>query len=140
MLESENQAPAPPLLAARPSLLRRRAASFGHALRGVGAALRSELHLQFHAGATVVVLGLGFYLQLSPMEWALVALAVAGVWTAELFNTALETLTNLASPAYHPLAGKAKDVAAGAVLLAAAGALAVGALVFGPKIWALLPR
>lgn len=140
MLESENQVPAPPLLAARPSLLRRRAASFGHAFRGVGAALRSELHLQFHAGATVVVLGLGFYLQLSPMEWALVALAVAGVWTAELFNTALETLTNLASPAYHPLAGKAKDVAAGAVLLAAVGALAVGALVFGPKIWALLPR
>lgn len=140
MLESENQVPAAPPLAARPSLLRRRAASFGHALRGVGAALRSELHLQFHAGATVVVLGLGFYLQLSPTEWALVALAVAGVWTAELFNTALETLTNLASPAYHPLAGRAKDVAAGAVLLAAVGALAVGALLFGPKIWALLPR
>lgn len=140
MLESENQVPTAPPLAARPSLLRRRAASFGHALRGVGAALRSELHLQVHAGATVLGLGLGFYLGLSLSEWALVALAAAGVWTAELFNTALETLTNLVSPAYHPLAGKAKDVAAGAVLLAALGALAVGALVFGPKIWALLPR
>lgn len=124
----------------RPGLLRRRAASFGHAFRGVGAALRSELHLQFHAVATAAVLGLGLYFQLSLTEWALVALAVAGVWAAELFNTAIETLTNLASPDYHPLAGRAKDVAAGAVLLAALGALAVGGCVFGPKIWALLPR
>ena len=126
--------------AAQRSLLRRRAASFGHAFRGVGLALRSELHLQLHAGATAVVLGLGFYLGLTPTEWALVSLSVASVWAAELFNTALETLTNLASPGYHPLAGKAKDVAAAAVLLAALGALAVGALVFGPKIWALLSR
>ncbi|MGI4743736.1 MAG: diacylglycerol kinase family protein [Janthinobacterium lividum] len=138
MLEPENQVPATPPLVARPSLLRRRAASFGHAFRGVGAALRSELHLQFHAVATVLVVGLGFYVGLSPSEWALVALAVAGVWTAELFNTAIETLTNLVSPGYHPLAGKAKDVAAGAVLLASVGALVVGGLVFGPKIWALL--
>ena len=129
--------PRPP---ARPGLLRRRAASFGHAFRGVGAALRSELHLQFHAVASGAVLGLGLYVGLSATEWALVALAVAGVWAAELFNTAIETLTNLVSPEYHPLAGKAKDVAAGAVLLAALGALAVGALVFGPKIWALLPH
>jgi len=121
-------------------LLGRRIASFGHAFRGVGAALRSELHLQFHAVASVVVLGLGLYLRLACLEWALVALAVASVWAAELFNTAIETLTNLASPGYHPLAGKAKDVAAGAVLLAALGALAVGGLVFGPKIWGLWLR
>ena len=126
--------------ASRPGLLRRRAASFGHAFRGVGAALRSELHLQFHAVASVVVLGLGLYFGLNATEWALLALAVAGVWAAELFNTAIETLTNLVSPDYHPLAGKTKDVAAGAVLLAALGALAVGILVFGPKIWALWPR
>ena len=127
--------PVPP--AARPGLLRRRAASFGHALRGVGTALRSEVHLQFHAAATVVVVGMGFYFMLSGLEWALVGLAVAGVWAAELFNTAIETLTNLVSPGYHPLAGKAKDVAAGAVLLAALGALVVGAIVFGPKVWSL---
>jgi diacylglycerol kinase len=128
--------PVPP--AARPGLLRRRAASFGHALRGVWAALRSELHLQFHAVSTVLVLGAGYYFGLSKLEWALVALAIAGVWSAELVNTAIETLTNLVSPGYHPLAGKTKDVAAGAVLLAALGALVVGGLVFGPKVWALL--
>ena len=132
------RAPNPMPLPARPGLLRRRVASFGHALRGVGAALRSEVHLQFHAVTTVVVVGLGFYFKLNWLEWALIALAVAGVWAAELFNTAIEALTNLVSPGYHPLAGKAKDVAAGAVLLAALGALVVGGLVFGPKVWALL--
>jgi diacylglycerol kinase (ATP) len=112
-------------------------ASFGHAFRGVWAALRSEVHLQFHAVATVVAIGLGFYFGISRLEWALVALAVACVWAAELVNTAIEALTDLVSPGYHPLAGKAKDVAAGAVLLAALGALVVGALVFGPYILAI---
>ncbi|SFQ28615.1 diacylglycerol kinase family protein [Hymenobacter arizonensis] len=118
-------------------LLRRRVASFGHAFRGVWAALRSEVHLQFHAVATVVAIGLGFYFGISRLEWALVALAVACVWAAELVNTAIEALTDLVSPGYHPLAGKAKDVAAGAVLLAALGALVVGALVFGPYVLAI---
>ena len=113
---------------------RRRVASFGHAGRGVWAALRSEVHLRFHALATVVVIGLGLYCGITRLEWALLALAVAGVWTAELLNTAIEALTDLASPAWHPLAGKAKDVAAGAVLLAALGALGVGVLVFGPYL------
>ncbi len=140
MPEANNQLPYVPPGAAQQNLLQRRAAAFGHAFRGVGMALRSELHLQFHAVATAVVLGAGFYFDLRPTEWALVALAVAGVWAAELFNTAIEALTNLASPGYHPLAGRAKDIAAAAVLLAALGALVVGGLVFGPKIWALLPR
>ena len=112
----------------------RRVASFGHAMRGVATALRSEVHLRFHAVATVAVIGLGFYYGIARLEWALLALAVAGVWTAELLNTAIEALTDLASPDWHPLAGKAKDVAAGAVLLAALGALVVGALVFGPRL------
>lgn len=118
--------------------LARRAASFGHSVRGIWAALRSEFHMQVHAAATVVVCGLGFYYQLNRLEWALVALAIAGVWAAELFNTALEALTDLVSPGFHPLAGKAKDIAAGAVLLAALGAVAVGLLVFGPKVFAQL--
>lgn len=113
-------------------LWRRRVASFGHAGRGVWSALRSEVHLRFHAVATVVVVGLGFYCSITRLEWALVAISVASVWAAELLNTAIEALTDLASPDFHPLAGKAKDVAAGAVLLAAVGALVVGALVFGP--------
>lgn len=122
----------------RPGLLRRRAASFQYAVRGVQSALRSEVHLRFHAGATVLVVGLGFYLELNHMEWALVALAIAAVWSAELFNTAVEALTDLVSPAYHPLAGKAKDIAAAGVLLAAAGAAVVGLIVFGERVLALV--
>ncbi len=127
----------PPAERLRPpaGLWRRRVASFGHAFRGVGAALGSEVHLRFHAFATVVVVGLGFYYGIARLEWALVAIAVACVWAAELMNTAIEALTDLASPGFHPLAGKAKDVAAGAVLLAALGALVVGGLVFIPKIF-----
>lgn len=129
---------AEPVGPARPrppqGLWRQRVASFGYAVRGVGAALRSEIHLRFHAAATVAVIGAGLYFHIMRLEWALVALAVTSVWTAELLNTALEALTDLASPAYHPLAGKTKDVAAGAVLLAALGALVVGLLVFGPHI------
>ncbi|AMJ67591.1 diacylglycerol kinase family protein [Hymenobacter sp. PAMC 26628] len=128
------RSPQPRSLSAK-VLLRRRVASFGHAFRGVGAALRSELHLRFHAVATVAVVGLGFYYGIARLEWALVALAVAAVWAAELVNTAIEALTDLASPGYHALAGRAKDVAAGAVLLAALGALVVGALVFGPRVF-----
>lgn len=120
------------------SLLQRRADSFGHAFRGVASALRSEVHLRFHALATAAVIGLGFYFNISRTEWALVALAVGTVWTAELANTAIEALTDLVSPEYHPLAGKAKDIAAGAVLLAALTAVAVGALIFAPHVWALI--
>lgn len=135
---AEPELPAPERLRPPDGLWRRRVASFGHAVRGVGAALRTEVHLRFHALATVVAVGLGFYCGLSRLEWALVALAIAAVWSAELVNTAIEALTDLASPSFHPLAGKAKDVAAGAVLLAALGAVAVGALVFIPHLWPLL--
>ncbi|MBC6699965.1 diacylglycerol kinase family protein [Hymenobacter sp. BT190] len=119
-------------------MLRRRAASFGYAFRGIAAALRSEVHLQFHAVATGAVLALGWYMGLARWEWALVALAVGLVWSLELLNTAVEAVVNLVSPEYHPLAGRAKDVAAGAVLAGAIAAVAVGGLVFGPRLWALL--
>ena len=128
---------APERLRPPEGLWRRRVASFGHAGRGVWSALRSEVHLRFHAVATVVVIGLGFHYGISRLEWALLALATASVWAAELMNTAIEALTDLASPAWHPLAGKAKDVAAGAVLLAVLGAVVVGVLVFGPHFLAL---
>lgn len=132
---AEPAQPVPNRLRPPDGLWRRRVASFGHAFRGVWSALRSEVHLRFHALATAVVVGLGFYCGITRLEWALVVISVACVWSAELMNTAIEALTDLASPEYHPLAGKAKDVAAGAVLLAALGALVVGVLVFGPKIF-----
>ncbi|RTQ47603.1 diacylglycerol kinase family protein [Hymenobacter gummosus] len=117
---------------------RHEVASFGYAFQGIREALQTEPHLRFHALATVVVIGLGLWLQVSRHDWALLALSIGAVWTAELLNTAIETLVNLVSPDFHPLAGRAKDVAAGAVLLMALAAGVVGLLVFGPPLWTKL--
>ncbi|GAA4390583.1 diacylglycerol kinase [Hymenobacter koreensis] len=117
---------------------RREVASFGYALKGIRTALASEPHLRFHAVAAVLVVTLGLWLRLPRHDWALLLLAIGAVWTAELINTALETLVNLVSPEYHPLAGRTKDVAAGAVLVAALVAGVVGLLILGPPLWARL--
>lgn len=84
--------------------------------------------------ATIVVIAVGLALRLSMGEWCWIVLAITSVWTAEALNTAFEFLTDIASPDFHPIAEKAKDVAAGAVLLAASGSVAIGALVLGPHV------
>lgn len=112
----------------------RRLESFGHAFRGVWSILRSQPNAWIHLAATAAALCLGMRYHLGPVEWACLVLAIAGVWTAEAFNTALEFLTNLVSPKIHPLAGKAKDAAAAAVLLMSGGSLAVGLLIFLPHL------
>lgn len=112
--------------------------SVGFALRGIRTMLASQHNAWIHAAATVIVAGAGLALRLSWAEWCWIVLAIVAVWTAEALNTAFEFLTDVASPNFHPIAGKAKDVAAGAVLLAAIGAVIIGAMVFGPKIVDLL--
>lgn len=116
--------------------LRGRLNSFGYAMKGIAAAFRSERNLQWHGVSAAAVVGLGLYLNLSKLEWGVITTAIGLVWMAELFNTALEVLVNLVSPEYHPLAGKAKDIAAGAVLIASLTAALLGLLVF----WPYLPR
>ncbi len=118
--------------------LRRERSSFGYAWAGLRGALREETHLRFHAIATVAVVLLGAWLRLPRNDWALLVLAIGAVWCAELMNTAIERLTDLASPEPHPLAGQAKDVAAAAVLVTALAAALVGALVLGPPLWAVV--
>jgi diacylglycerol kinase len=97
----------------------------------------SQQNAWIHAMATVAVGVLGLAVGLSTADWCWIVLAVVAVWTAEALNTALELLTDLASPAFHPLAGQAKDVAAGAVLMTALGAILIGLLVIGPRLWTL---
>ena len=84
--------------------------------------------------ATLVVLSAGFLFRISPSDWCWIVLAIAIVWTAEALNTAFEFLADVASPEFHPLVRDAKDVAAGAVLLTAVAAVAIGAIVFWPHI------
>ena len=79
----------------------------------------------------------GFWFGISRGEWCAVIAAIGLVWTAEGLNTALEAVVDLVSPDQHPLAGRAKDVAAGAVLCAAISALVIGLLIFGPRLCAL---
>ena len=114
--------------------------SFGHAFRGLKVLLQTQPNARIHAVATVLVVAAGVLLRISPAEWALIVLAIAGVWTAEALNTAIEFLVDLVSPDPHPLAGKAKDIAAGAVLIAAIGSAVIGGFVFGPHLLRLLAR
>ena len=96
--------------------------------------LRSQHNAWIHAAASIVVLALGFVVGLSRVEWCLVVVAITAVWTAEALNTAFEALCDVASPGAHPLVERAKDIAAGAVLITAAGAVVIGLLVFGPHL------
>lgn len=112
--------------------------SFGHAFRGLKVLLQTQPNARIHAAATVLVVAAGVLLRISPMEWVLIVLAIASVWTAEALNTAIEFLVDLVSPDPHPLAGKVKDVAAGAVLIAAIGSAVIGGFVFGPHLLRLL--
>lgn len=122
------------------SYLSARLRSFGHAFRGLRVLLQTQQNARIHALATVLVAAAGALARLSAAEWALIALAVVFVWATEALNTAIEFLVDLASPGQHPLAGKAKDLAAGAVLIAAIGSLIVGILVFGPHVLKLFER
>ncbi|MBB5031007.1 diacylglycerol kinase family protein [Prosthecobacter vanneervenii] len=112
--------------------------SFGPALAGVAWALKTQKNLQFHAGATVLMVVLGFWLGLATWEWCAVTLAAGIVWAAELMNTALEVLADRVSLEREEAIRRAKDAAAGAVLMAAVGALGVGLMIFLPKLWVLL--
>jgi diacylglycerol kinase len=113
---------------------RREVDSFRWGARGVRTALAHEPHLRFHAAATVVVAVLAVLLPLTGAERAVLLLAVGLVWVAELVNTAVERLVDLVSPRFDVVAGQVKDVAAGAVLVAAVVAAGVGAIVLGPPL------
>jgi len=108
--------------------------SFANALSGILYAIRSEKHMRFHLLATIVVVAAGWFFEISFTEWCLVTLSIGGVITAEIFNTAFEQLVNLVSPQHNVIAGRVKDLAAGAVLFFSAAALLIGLIVFAPKV------
>jgi diacylglycerol kinase (ATP) len=110
--------------------------SFRCAARGAWLTLSGQRNGRVHAVAALAAIALGALLGLTAVEWCLVIGAIAAVTAAEAFNTAVEQLADALCPGPHPGVGRAKDLAAGAVLLTAAGAAAVGAMVFGPRLWA----
>ncbi|MBV8299146.1 MAG: diacylglycerol kinase family protein [Candidatus Eremiobacteraeota bacterium] len=104
-------------------------AAFGYALAGLRAAWRTQRNVRIHVVLALVVVVLGIVLRFSLLAWAVVALAIGLVLATELLNTALEAVVDLISPQEHPLAKRAKDVAAASVLAASLAALAAGLLV-----------
>ena len=118
--------------------------SFVYAFAGVRYAVRTQRNARVHLAIAILAIGLGLWLGLSPLEWALVFVAITGVFIAEMLNTVVEACVDLATQEYHPLAKVAKDVAAGTVLLNAVLSIVIGLFVFGPHlfplIWRLLQR
>ena len=129
-------------MAERPTPLKGRGGRFlgslGYACRGVKIMMASEANARIHAVATILVVGAVWYWGISRGEWLAVLLAVGLVWLGEGMNSAIEAVVDLVSPGEHPLAGRAKDLAAGAVLCAAVVAGAIGVVVFGGRVGGLL--
>jgi diacylglycerol kinase (ATP) len=122
----------------KPFTLSGRILSFKYAGRGVWLTIKSQHNAWVHALATIVVIVAGFALSISRIEWCVIVLACAAVWTAEALNTALELLADAKTKEIHPVIGQAKDVAAGAVLITALGAVIVGVIIFAPHVSTLI--
>ena len=108
--------------------------SFNYAFEGVVQALRTERNMRIHFALATVVLVLAFAYGVTKLELIALIVAIAFVLIAEMLNTAIEATLDLASPSFDPLAKAAKDMAAGAVLIASVTAVFVGYLVFSDKL------
>ena len=114
--------------------------SFHFAFQGIGYALRTQRNARVHAVIACLAIVAGIYFGISAVEWAVLALTIGTVFSAEMLNTVAELAVDLLTQHYHPMAKIAKDVGAGAVLVAAIAAIGVGLAIFGPRIWAMLPK
>ena len=112
--------------------------AFRNAWAGLCAAVRTQRNMRIHLLAAAAAVGAGFILGLNEVEWSILAISCALVLAFEAMNTALESAVDLVSPQFHPLAKRAKDCAAGAVLVASLSSLVVGGILFIPKLllWA----
>jgi diacylglycerol kinase len=112
--------------------------SFRFAFQGIWQFFRYENNARVHLLATLVVLVAGFSFGLTRQEWLWITVAIALVWVTESLNTALEKLVDIVSPGFDTRAGAVKDMAAGAVLMAALAAVTIGLLIFWPYVWGLV--
>jgi len=112
--------------------------SFKYALTGIFTGLRVCRNLKIHYLTALIAIAAGFYFNISRLEFAVVILAITLVVTLEMINTAIEKVVDLLTDKYHILALIAKDVSAGAVLIASIAAFIIGALIYGPHLLVLL--
>jgi diacylglycerol kinase (ATP) len=118
--------------------MRKRIKSFGYAIRGIRYVFGTEANMKIHIAISILVIICGIVFAISLTEWIFCLLCIGMVVAAEMLNTAIENVVDLASPEQHPLAGKAKDIAAGAVLICAIISVVIGLLIFIPKGWDLI--
>ncbi len=118
--------------------MRRFLLGFVYAAQGIAYAIRTQRNFRVHLIIATVICLAGIYFRIRPIEWAMIALTTGFVFSAEMLNTVAEMAVDLLTQRRHPMAKAAKDVGAGAVLVAAVAAVAVGAAIFGPRLWALL--
>ena len=104
--------------------------SFRYAIEGFISSFKTERNMKIHVLATIIVIIAGININLSPIEWCLLAITISLVLMAELFNTAIETIVDMISPEKNEKAKLAKDISAAAVLVLAIGAVAVGTIIF----------
>ena len=114
--------------------------SFHFAFQGIGHVLQTQRNARVHVVVACLVIAAGIYFQIRAVEWAVVALTIGFVFSTEMINTVAELAVDQLTQRYHPMAKVAKDVGAGAVLVAALAAIGVGLAIFGPRVWALLAR
>lgn len=105
--------------------------AFKHALSGISHAIKTETHFRFHCLIACCVIVTGIIVQLPARDWLWITLALTSVLSAELINTAIERVTDIASPEYSELGKQAKDCGAGAVLICSLFAVAIGIIIFG---------
>lgn len=108
------------------------------AIHGASTVLRTERNARIESVIAVIAIGLGLLLKITAVEWAIIFVLIGVVLALEVFNTAVEATVDLATTQYHDLARLAKDAAAGAVLIMVISSVAVGIVIFGPRLWALL--
>lgn len=118
--------------------VRTRIQAFRYAFAGWQHVLRTQRNAWVHAVFTCAVCLVSLWLGLSRQEWAIILITITLVWMAEIINTSLEAVVDLASPEHHELARISKDAGAAAVLIAALASVLVGLLILGPPLWARL--
>jgi undecaprenol kinase len=108
--------------------------SAGHALRGISFLIRTERNFQIELILGIVAILFGYWLQIAASEWCIILLCIAGVLSAEAFNTAFERMADFQSMEIHPEIKSIKDIAAGAVMIMAIVAAVIGMMIFGPAL------
>jgi diacylglycerol kinase (ATP) len=116
----------------------KRIRSFKYAFKGIYVTFRSQHNFWIHLVVMALVIGFGIFLTLNTLEWLIIILCFGLVLSAEIFNSAIELLTDIVSPEYNSKAGLVKDMAAGAVLVSAIASAIIGLVIFLPKLYNLL--